>query len=176
MNKNYDEIKKELLNGLCEMLISEQVPAKYTDEGEEGYPLDMVNALIEEMTADGEDGMGEFFFMPAAENTEEYGIFQAVVTFEEELSDEKKAIFDEVANIINFYLETGAFAGDADGSNYSLKMSVMLPLEMDMETLKRLVNLNASQAILTATAYCNLFIKVAEGEMTLDEVRALVKD
>jgi len=175
MSAKYDEIKKELLNDLCSMLIDENIAAKYTGAGEEGYPLQTVNALIDEMTERGTDGIGEFFFMPEAPNAEEYGVFQAIVTFEEELNAATRAVFDKVASVINFYLETGAFCGDADNSNYSLKISVMMPLEADTDTLKRIVRLNASQAILTATAYCNLFIKVAAGEMQLDEVEALVK-
>lgn len=175
MNKKYDDIKKEILLSIKDMLIEDEVAAKYSEAGEEGSPIRMVNALIDEMTNNGNPGMGEFFFMPAVEGAEEYAILQSVVTFEEEIEARTRANFDGVASVINFYLESGAFAGDVDGSNYVLKTSVMLPLDGDMETLKAIACLNASQAILTATAYCNLFIKVAEGDMTIDEVKALVK-
>ena len=172
---NYDDKKREILVALKDMLIDEEIAAKYTNKGEEGYPLDMVNALIDEMTDEGDPGIAEFFFMPAHEGMEEYGIFQSVVTFADEIEKEAKETFDKVASIINFYLETGAFCGDLDLNNYSLKMSVMLPLDADMNVLKDMVQLNASQAILTASAYCNLFLKVAMGAMSLDEVEALIK-
>lgn len=176
MKKKYDDIKKELLIGMKDMLIGENVAAKYTEAGEDGYQVSMVHALIEELTEIGNDGLAEFFFMPETKGLEAYAILQSVVTFERELNMDTKAKFDAVANVINFYLETGSFAGDIDGSNYSLKVSVMVPLDGELATLKDIVNMNASQAILTATAYCNLFIKVAEGDMTLDEVKELVRN
>ena len=175
MSTKYDDIKRELLISIKDMLVEENVAAKYTEDGEEGYPIKMVNALIDEMTDSGNAGIGEFFFMPPTKGLEEYAIFQAVISFEEDVNIDTKAKFDAVANIINFYLETGAFAGDIEGKNYSLKLSVTLPLDADIDTLKDIVRLNASQAILTATAYCNLFIKVAEGDMTIEEVKELIK-
>ena len=174
-NADYEEIKTRILENLVEFLLEQELAAKLTPAGENGASLTVAHALVDEMTERGNDGFCEFFFMPTQEAMEGFAVFHAVITFEEELSGKELEICNRVAERINFYLDCGCFCGDISGSNYSLKISMVLPLGEDINMLNRLVQLNATQAIMTATGYCNIFEKAVSGELDFDEIEALIR-
>lgn len=170
----FDEKTLELLVDIEQMLREENIAAVLKKKGEEDYTFSMLSALIENMSFEGMDGLGEFFFMPEKEGLSEIGIFQSVITFAEDVDADTLEKLNQVASILNFYMESGSFSGDCEGRNFTFKTSVVLPLDGDMETLKSIVELNAGQAIIAATSFADVFRKVVVGTMSIDEIRELV--
>ena len=159
------DIKNQILENLKVKLDEEKVPARV----ENGT----LSVLFQDFSDEPMEVYADFFFAesPLGEDT---AIFHSVFTVLEGASAEQMEALHECADILNFYVEMGAFSGDVNDKAFVYRSSVLVDISADEEALTDHIYLNAAMAMAVAGRYVDLFIKVALGLMDIDEVKGLV--
>lgn len=171
------ERKIQLLKKLQETLKEWEIASVYRDAEAETLPTDILTCLIDEFGNDLGDVMGEFFFMPKIEGREEDALyFNCVLTLTEDLMEPMLPNLYEAVGILNYFLETGAFAVNKTGEMLVYRNSIALPLEMDDEEALKLIVANVAFSLNVSEQFHDVLFRICNGRMSMEEFRGLLPE
>lgn len=171
------ERKVQLLKQLQETLKEWEIASVYRDAEGETLPIDILTCLFDEFGNDLGDVMGEFFFMPKMEGREEDALyFNCVLTLTEDLMEPMLPNLYEAVGILNYYLETGAFAVNKAGEMLVYRNSLAVPLEMKDEDALELIAENVAYSVNVSEQFHDILFRVCDGRMSMEEFRGLLPD
>ena len=169
--------KIQLLKKLQETLKEWEIASVYRDAEAETLPTDILTCLIDEFGNDLGDVMGEFFFMPKIEGREEDALyFNCVLTLTEDLMEPMLPNLYEAVGILNYFLETGAFAVNKTGEMLVYRNSIALPLEMDDEEALKLIVANVAFSLNVSEQFHDVLFRICNGRMSMEEFRGLLPE
>ncbi len=166
-DKKTDKIRQDILEALLEEFTQDQIPAKLTQKDENGF-LELA-VMLENAAVDGQDALGEFFFLPSSEE-DEVQFFVNLITLSEDLKEENIGGLATVTAALNSYVITGAFAIDYAAKSLVYKHTYEMPIDADEERLRDGVDISMGASLQTVDNYGHFLIDVKEGRMTADDV------
>ena len=118
-----------------------------------------------------EGTIGEFYFDPIFSEQDEIQRFTGVVTIMDSIPREQLPLLYEAMSIINFHLPCGSYSIDRDGEFLAFRLTVPISMELTGDALYDAMDVCVSSTINTADLYMEPLIRLAIGELTLDELR-----
>ncbi len=153
--------RTEILRDFESDLKEEMIPAILEEMGDDKFPL--LNVLLEDFILEGQTGRAEFFFLPN-DDGDEIQVFTTIITVTEDLIEENLGeLFKGIAGI-NMFVETGGFAVDFIEKRLIYKHGYEMPMPLDTESLKDIVDLTAGTSMQVAEEFGRYLIEINEGQ------------
>lgn len=163
-------MEKRMLEKLKKMFDDEAIAALIRDKDEE-VPVDILTVLLPEFGANMKEAYGEFFFSFVPEELKgDFISYNSMVTVSDEINVERKNELLEAMAMINFYLESGAFGVNAEGTQLVYKATATIPATLDEEAVYECVRVNTIRAISIADTFCDLLLNIMTGAMELEDI------
>ncbi len=164
-----NEKKKKLLSGLETFFKNDDTideVSLFTSE-ELGASVDVLRCLVTGYGPGLHPVMIEYFFLPVSGKDILY--FSSVLTIRQNLPKVGLTALSGAISRLNFYLPCGAFSFSSNGDNLIYKNVIPLPSKMTEKQLGQLIELAADTALFIPESYVEPVLKVAYGDLTLDE-------
>ncbi len=167
-----ERVSKDLNADLIAAAIREPDPEKGTDA--------ILNVMFDEIGMDGNEALGEFFFLPLRDTGElnlepKVQHFMAVITIAEELESDHFPELYEAMSYINSIIPCGAYYIDMDKKFLSYKMTVPLPIELSEEEVYKEIHIITATALSMVDLHIDLLLDLMDGETTLDYIKEVLK-
>ena len=161
--------RQALFARLEEEFTAELIPAKH-NEAEEGR-FDSLTAFFEDLTAEGNETIGEFFFLPFEDDeTADMQLFVNYFTIAEDVSEEYLTDVVYAASVLNSYIPVGTFAYDAAAGSLIYRHATELTLPLSDEELSDRIDHSMGMAVDTLQRFGYLLLEVSDGERTAESV------
>ncbi|MCD8038038.1 MAG: hypothetical protein LUE96_02990 [Lachnospiraceae bacterium] len=168
--KRLDVLEK--LKGILEEL---EVPCAIR-EPDEGFPMHMLATLHQNIGYMNNEVMGQFYFLPLEQENQKFHYFTSVMTLDEEVPMERYQDMALAAAMLNFYLPLGAFVAEKDGGILAFKYTSILPMDAGTDEMVSLIDGNIGAALNLTNEYVDPFMRLLNGEITLDEFELELPD
>lgn len=161
--------RRNLFSSLEEEFTDELIPAKHTRE--EDGSLDAMTAFFEDLVAEGNETIGEFFFMPFAEEAQsDMQIFVNYFTIAENLAEENLMELFSAACTMNAFIPVGAFSYDVVAQALIYRHATEMPMDLSDEMLRDRIDMSMGMAVQTLTSFGYMLLEVAEGKRDADSL------
>ena len=167
-----EKMRNELLDRMAEDFKEAYIAAGVAEPETAGAPR-IVRTILDEIGSIGDDAIGEYYFTPFQED-DEVQFFNALITMTEEIPRERLPQLFEVMSYINFSIPSGSFAIDRDLQFFSYRLTIPMPVDFSGEQVYELMNIAAGNSAAIVDAYMGVFMDVAEGRMSVEEVLDLL--
>ncbi len=156
-----------IMEALEQGFVREMIPAKLVMD--ENLGVETLAVIMEDFAAEGQESTGEFFFMPTGER-DDLQIFCNAITIAEELSGENRNELFNAVMVINAITPVGCFIINPESGALVYKHNYEIPLALDQNVVKMLVDACMSAAFKTVEQMAYLLIDVNEGTRTAQNV------
>ena len=176
---NIDEKKqerRELLERMKESMQEELIACEVAEPEQEGLPP-VLNVILDALAKDDaeEGAFGEFYFDPIVSEEDEIQHFSGVITLMDDLPKEHLAELFEAIAYINFILPCGRYCIDKGQSFLAYRLTVPFSVELSGDALFDQMNICMANAVASADLFLEPLVQLAEGEITLDEVKDMIE-
>ena len=172
-----DERQRELLKRL-ETFFSEdediEEASLFTKE-ELNAPVDVLRVLALDYGPRLMDLLAEFSFLPLGEEQEIF-YFSSVLTISMNVPKEGIPALAGAISRLNFYLPFGAFCLSQDGSMLIFKTAVPMAAGQSDDAIYQAMEIAADASILIPESYTDLLLRIAEGNLLLDDFIATLPE
>ncbi len=173
-----EEVLKErhkLLERMRDSFQEELIASEIAVPDQEGAS-EILNVVLDMLGGgEAEEGsFGEFYFDPIHSEEDEIQRFTAAITIMDQLSEEHLPELYEAMAHINFRLPCGAYSIDKEKQFLAYRLTVPLSMELKGDTLYDAMDVCVASAINAADLYMEPLIRLAIGELTLEEMEALL--
>ncbi len=159
--KKLNEMRYQILSDVEKEFTEEMVPAKLTDKEENDVPV--LNVIMSGADEAVGNTMGEFFFMPGSPN-DEIQYFVNLITVYEDVPEENLGELGMAVSCLNTYVPAGAFAIDFFARSLIYKLTYLMPVNADENTVRENVDNTMGCALQAVADYGYLLSEVCEGE------------
>ncbi len=122
-----------------------------------------------------EEAMGEYYFMPTAEEEDTwFQYFVEAITLSEDIPEDKRGVITAAISMINFGLPAGAFYLSLDGKTLFYRYTMMLEADMDPEHMEFLLRNSMINSIQIMTQWADALDALEYGRMTFEEFVEMV--
>ena len=173
--ENLKQTQREVLLELKGMLDSLEV-VNTLREPEGRLPMPILTTLHTNLGYQGNEVMGEFYFLPLFAEKQDFHYFTVVMTLDEQVPMEKQEEMVKAANMLNYYLPMGAFVVEKDGGILAYKHAGLLPVSLDIEKLSFMADGMIGTAMSMVNEYVDPFMQLLNGQITLDEFELELPD
>ena len=150
------------------------VPAVVRNAAEENLPMDILTTLHRRFGLNMDEVMGEFYFFPAMSGTASVHYFTSMITLTEEMAAEYVPMVTEAVNVLNFYLECGAFVMNPQKNLLAFKFVTPIPAELSEEQILQMANLNVGHALQLSERYAASLLQLSDGSGSLESFMELM--
>lgn len=162
------KLQYSMLNRLKAEFEEQGVPAMIRNAEEEHLPMDILTTLHREFGASSDEVMGEYYFFPIRTEGETVHYFTSMLSLTEDIAPECRDSLTKAIEVVNFYLECGAFVINQRGSLLAYKFVLPIPNSLGEERIFEMVDLNAGHSLQLAERYADRLIRLADGRETLE--------
>ncbi|MCR5402430.1 MAG: hypothetical protein K6E91_01240 [Butyrivibrio sp.] len=171
--------RRNVLRVLADEFGSEMVPAKVVRS--DGTDIDdsdpqiyagttqILTVLFEDLTSQGIDAIGEFFFIPYKED-DDMQIFQNVITLDEEVEEEMLPEILLAITALNNVIPVGSFGVDLAQRRMAYRHSYEMPFPLSDSDLKNFLDLCMGMAVSMVKEFAYLLAEVADGSRSAESV------
>lgn len=168
--KKLNEDRLWILSEMEKELTKNLVPAQLSEENEGGFRV--LNALLQDVAADGLHSSGEFFFLPSKED-DELQFFVNLITICEKVPDECLEQLTIALATINTYVLTGAFAFDPVAKTLIYKLTFPMALDTPKDEMYEKSDFSMGLALQMVDSYAYMLVEVVEGTRSAESVIGL---
>jgi len=143
--------------------------ATILSEPSEDIPTYILNVLHTELSFEEEEVMGEYYFLPLKDENPRYHVFTSMLTLSEQMPEVKYEDLGRAANLLNFYLPTGAFVFSKPEGIIAYKHSSLIPMGYDQQEALKLIDGHIAMSLNIVHQYMDIFMKLMKGKMSLND-------
>lgn len=143
--------------------------ATILSEPSDNVPTYMLNVLHTELSYDGEEVMGEYYFLPFEDENTRYHVFTSMLTLTEEMPEERYEDLGRAANLLNFYLPVGSFVFSKPEGIMAYKHSCLIPKGYSMEEAFKLIDGHIAMSLNIVNQYLSIFMRLLKREISFTE-------
>ena len=170
-----EQTRYNVLNRLKEMFESVETAAVLR-ETEGDFQMPMLLTLHDNIGYQGNEVMGEFYFLPLGDKKQKFHYFCTVMTLEENVPPERYDELAMAATMLNFYLPAGAFVLEKGGGVLAYKYTSLLPWDGSEDELLSLADGGIGAALNLTNNYGDAFINLMNRKITLEEFERELPD
>lgn len=176
MANDVEKLKKDLLTQLEEFYKNDEdvEEASIFTAEELGAPMDMLRVLITEYGPGLIEVLGEFSFIPFKDSEVLY--FSSVLTIMTNVPKDGASALSGAISRLNYYLPYGGFALSPDGSTLVYKSVSALRADHTAKKLYEDIELASDMSLLIPEGYTDLLMRVAVGDLLLDDFIATLPE
>ena len=160
--------RQEAMQLLRDSLQEELIACEISESEEDGTP-DVLNVVLD-MIGEGEGAVGEFFFLPEADEELKVQMIQGVITLFDGIKEENLQELFEAMSYINFRLPMGHYCIDKEKKYLVYRLTVPVPADLYREDLLAELNIMVGNAAQMADMYLDELYRISEGELTTAEL------
>ena len=169
------QVQREVLLELKGMLDSLDI-VNVLREPEGNLPMPVLTTIHSNIGYQGNEVMGEFYFLPLFAEKQDFHYFTVVMTLDEQVSSEKQEEMAKAANMLNYYLPMGAFVAEKDGGVLAYKHAGLLPVSLDTKMLSFMADGMIGTAMSMVNEYVDPLMQLLNGQITLAEFELELPD
>ena len=171
--ENNKKKEKELLKMLYVDMEEAHMEPEYYEDAVPAAHTDMIRSF-HPYYGEIEDGATcEYYFMPSPEGSEMH-YFTAVMTLAYDIDSKYIPAVSEAITKLSFYMPTGTFVMNKQGTILAFKVSQILPDDLDEDSCVSLMNVAASHAIQLPERYTQVLLQLADGRLSLEQFLMLI--
>jgi hypothetical protein len=167
MNK-LEQFRYDVLENLQKVFIELEIAAVLR-EPDEKVPTYRLNTLHTDLGSEGDEVMGEYYFLPINDENAKFHIFYCVYTLTENMPEMKQEELGRAANMLNFYLPVGSFVFNMQENIMAFKYTSLIPVNSTVEEAMNMIDGNIGLSLQMVEKYTPAFIGLMNDEITFDE-------
>ena len=165
--------KENVLRELEKIIAEVNVNTEYETAEENGL-VDMLVTEFTEVDKNGNEVLGEMFFMPDADNMYRYADFTVSLTITNEYDGTNLDVLLYALNYINFNLPMGNFVISEDGTTILLKHVIPVDPEADDAAIADEIGYAVVKTLACTALWMDTIFSVMSGVAGMEEVKKVL--
>lgn len=166
---NKENVLREL-----EKILSEVNENTEYETAEENGLVDMLSTEFVEVDKNGNEVLGEMFFMPAEDSAYKYADFTVSLTITNQYDGTNLDVLLYALNYINFNLPMGSFVISEDGTTIMLKHVIPVHLEADDVAVANEISYVIVKILSFTALWMDTIFTVMSGTAGMEEVKKVL--
>jgi hypothetical protein len=162
-----DKMIHEILEALEKDLVEDQIAAKLITK--EGAAVETLAVVLNNAVVEGKDALGEFFFLPVAEEGD-LNFFVNLITISEDINEANIAELAAAVSAINTFITLGAFAVDYAAKSIVYRHTYEMPIDAERKKIEDGIDLSMDMALHVLKDYGHLVLDVNDGKINSKEL------
>ena len=167
-------IQYYILNQLKADFEANNVPVVLRSSGEENIPMDILTTLHRRFGRDLDEVMGEYYFFPSNGGQAAVHYFTSMISLTEDMAAEYAPVVTKAMDILNFYLECGAFVMNPREKLLAFKFITPIPADLPAERILQIANINVAHSLQLAERYADHLLRLSDGRESLESFMELM--
>jgi hypothetical protein len=167
MNK-LEQFRYNVLEKLRQAFDSLDLAAVVRDPAE-GLPTHILNVLHTDIGGTEEEVMGEYYFLPVADENAKFHLFTSMLTLTEDMPENKYDELGRAVNLLNFFLPVGAFVFSKPEKIMAFKYTSLIPMGFSEDETINSIDGNIGLSLQMVNQYTEVLLKLMQDEITFED-------